>query len=46
MRRQTNMKNVQSQGLDDPVLERNICSITKKYLKGDAILDLVANLPS
>ena len=36
---------VKSQGLDDPVLQRDICILTKQYLKGDAILDIIANIP-
>lgn len=43
MRRQTQVKD--SVGMDDSVLERDIWTLTKKYFKGDAILDLAANLP-
>ena len=38
-----NSKNLKS--LDDPTLERDICKLTKSYLKGDAILDILANIP-
>ena len=32
-------------GLNDPALERDIWKLTKNYLKGDATLDLLANIP-
>ena len=45
MRLPDSAKKNQTSGLDDPVLERDICVLTKKYLKGDAILDICANIP-
>ena len=41
--RTNNLKNQKS--LNDPTLERDICVLTKSYLKGDAILDILANIP-
>ena len=32
-------------GIDDPVLERNFCKLLTNYLKGDAIIDILANIP-
>ena len=45
MRLPASAKKNQTSGLDDPVLERDICLLTKRYLKGDAILDISANIP-
>ena len=34
-----------STGIDDPVLERDFIVLLKNYLKGDAIIDISANIP-
>ena len=40
-----NKKNVDEKGLDDPVLERDIAILLKRYLKTEFIFDAIANLP-
>ena len=37
--------NKNATGLEDPTLERDIWKLTKNYLKGDAALDFLANIP-
>ena len=32
-------------GINDPILRRDICVLFTDYLKGDAILDILANIP-
>ena len=31
--------------INDPILERDITILAKKYLKGEALVDLLANVP-
>ena len=34
-----------SSGLDDPLLERDICKIVRAYFLRDAVFDIAANVP-
>lgn len=45
MRKTQNLEKDQGRGIDDPVLERDICNLLKRYFKGDAIIDILANVP-
>lgn len=41
----TSKANQNKKGLDDPAVERDVVVILKKYLKGDCLKDVVANIP-
>lgn len=43
LKKSVNNKSIK--GLKDPQLQRDIWFLTKRYLKGDAILDFLANIP-
>ena len=43
LKKSVNNKSIK--GLKDPQLHRDIWFLTKRYLKGDAILDFLANIP-
>ena len=37
--------NGKESNLDDPAVERDVAVLVKKYLKGDALKDILANIP-